>query len=195
MEEEQIEELRVRFLINDPGFASVVGTGDEDAYRHIAAPVEQAEWWGLDVMNGEKDRVAGAVRKGFNRKLTKAQKVITGAAVLSQDRTKVLLVQGHGNGKWSLPKGKVDEGETYEMAACREVFEETGVDISQDLNPDMKKYIKGLYGGSVVYFVSGDYVPDRCYRRNEVDDIRWFDVTAPEVPEALKKALKGPSAG
>ncbi len=29
---------------------------------------------------------------------------------------------------WSLPKGHVEEGETYEQAAVREVFEETGIE-------------------------------------------------------------------
>jgi 8-oxo-dGTP pyrophosphatase MutT (NUDIX family) len=34
-------------------------------------------------------------------------------------------------GKWDLPKGKIDEGESPEMAAVREVEEECGVQISK----------------------------------------------------------------
>jgi 8-oxo-dGTP pyrophosphatase MutT (NUDIX family) len=40
-------------------------------------------------------------------------------------------------GKWDLPKGKIDKGETLEMAAIREVKEETGITevaIQNDLN-------------------------------------------------------------
>lgn len=38
----------------------------------------------------------------------------------------ILLLRKY-NGDWVLPKGKVEEGETHEQAALREVREETGV--------------------------------------------------------------------
>ena len=34
-------------------------------------------------------------------------------------------------GKWDLPKGKIDEGESVELAAVREVEEECGVKVSE----------------------------------------------------------------
>jgi 8-oxo-dGTP diphosphatase len=40
---------------------------------------------------------------------------------------KVLLVHRPRYDDWSLPKGKLDPGETWEDAALREVYEETGV--------------------------------------------------------------------
>ena len=43
------------------------------------------------------------------------------------DGTEVLLVHRAKYDDWSLPKGKLDPGETWEQAAIREVFEETGV--------------------------------------------------------------------
>lgn len=39
----------------------------------------------------------------------------------------VLLVHREKYDDWTLPKGKLDPGETWEQAAIREVFEETGV--------------------------------------------------------------------
>lgn len=44
-----------------------------------------------------------------------------------QEDIEVLLVHREKYDDWSLPKGKLDPGETWEQAAVREVFEETGV--------------------------------------------------------------------
>ena len=43
------------------------------------------------------------------------------------DGIEVLLVHREKYDDWSLPKGKLDPGESWEQAAIREVFEETGV--------------------------------------------------------------------
>lgn len=43
------------------------------------------------------------------------------------DTTEVLVVHREKYDDWSLPKGKLDPGESWEQAAIREVFEETGV--------------------------------------------------------------------
>lgn len=40
----------------------------------------------------------------------------------------VLRGRGPGVGKWSIPGGRVEPGETPEQAVVREVMEETGVD-------------------------------------------------------------------
>ena len=46
---------------------------------------------------------------------------------------KLLLVQQNRpkevDGKWSIPGGKVDEGETFKEAVIREIKEETGLDV------------------------------------------------------------------
>ena len=42
--------------------------------------------------------------------------------------TKCVLVRSYKGNSWSFPKGKVDEGEDPLDAACRETFEETGYD-------------------------------------------------------------------
>lgn len=46
---------------------------------------------------------------------------------LDRDSARVLLVRERDSGLWRLPKGHVEQGETPEQAAVREVREETGV--------------------------------------------------------------------
>lgn len=62
------------------------------------------------------------------------------ACYLQHDGRFVLLQRQphktHG-GKWGLPAGKVEEGENQELAIVREIFEETGIKVSQE---DLKKY-------------------------------------------------------
>lgn len=48
-----------------------------------------------------------------------------GGVVLNRAGLLVLVCQR--NGSWSLPKGGVEDGESYEAAARREIMEETGI--------------------------------------------------------------------
>ena len=50
---------------------------------------------------------------------------IAGGGLVKNAKNKVLFIKR--NGRWDLPKGKVDKGESWEAAALREVEEETGV--------------------------------------------------------------------
>jgi 8-oxo-dGTP pyrophosphatase MutT (NUDIX family) len=52
-------------------------------------------------------------------------KIIAGGGLVLNDRGELLMI--FRRGKWDLPKGKLDEGETIEDCALREVREETGL--------------------------------------------------------------------
>lgn len=71
-----------------------------------------------------------------------------GGIVTAPDGT-MLLIQR--NGRWDLPKGKVEPGETLLQAALREVTEETGIQNlkpqTSDLRPIKTYHIFNLYGG------------------------------------------------
>ncbi len=52
-------------------------------------------------------------------------KIIAGGGIVENEERKILFQ--FRRGKWDLPKGKLDEGETIEQCAVREVKEETGL--------------------------------------------------------------------
>ncbi len=53
------------------------------------------------------------------------RKIIAGGGLVLNEEGALLMI--YRRGKWDLPKGKLDEGETIEACALREVKEETGL--------------------------------------------------------------------
>jgi len=53
------------------------------------------------------------------------EKIIAAGGLVLNDKNELLMI--FRRGKWDLPKGKLDEGETIEACALREVKEETGL--------------------------------------------------------------------
>ena len=75
---------------------------------------------------------------------------------------------------WSLPKGKLDEGEAYEAAALREVEEETGLRcrLVEELEPSLYRDRKDrpkVVRWWLMEPVRGEFRPN-----SEVDELRWL---------------------
>src|SRR5277367_2926594 len=62
--------------------------------------------------------------------MARAPVLAAGGIVLRQTRPPLIAVVRLRKGEWVLPKGKLDDGETPRDAAMREVWEETGHDVS-----------------------------------------------------------------
>jgi 8-oxo-dGTP pyrophosphatase MutT (NUDIX family) len=62
------------------------------------------------------------LKKAFWRKFTIIQ---AGGGLVENGHNEILII--YRRGKWDLPKGKLDEGETIEQCAVREVEEECGL--------------------------------------------------------------------
>jgi 8-oxo-dGTP diphosphatase len=90
------------------------------------------------------------------------------------EATEVAVIHRPKYGDWSLPKGKLDDGEGFEQAALREVEEETGMraELGPELSPVSYRDRKGRTK-FVRYWlmrpVNGEFSPGP-----EVDELRWL---------------------
>lgn len=107
-----------------------------------------------------------------------------GAVVLRKD--KVLLVHRPAYDDWAFPKGKLDRGEGFAVAAVREVQEETGLRVRLGVPLSSQRYPLGARMKRVDYWVGrvmdghdvSGYAPNA-----EIDDVAWVDLD--EAPHRL----------
>jgi 8-oxo-dGTP pyrophosphatase MutT (NUDIX family) len=77
----------------------------------------------------------GELKKAFFKKFVLIQ---AAGGLVSNEADELLLI--FRRGKWDLPKGKLDDGETLEQCAVREVAEETGLSGVDLLSPLIVTY-------------------------------------------------------
>lgn len=98
-----------------------------------------------------------ALRKAFWKKF---ERVTAAGGLVMNDEGQLLMM--HRRGKWDLPKGKMDPGETPESCAIREVQEETGLQ-----KVELEKPLVITYH---TYDESGKHI---------LKDTHWFLMKAP----------------
>ena len=117
----------------------------------------------------------------------------------------VLLVKRRNEpsrGRWSVPGGSLEAGETVEAAAAREAFEETGIVVRPGRAVHVMDYLVRDDGDRVKWhyvlidvlceYVSGEPVPAsdaENARFVPLRDLAEYDIT-PSAVEALEKASR-----
>jgi 8-oxo-dGTP pyrophosphatase MutT (NUDIX family) len=114
------------------------------------------------------------------------------SAVIRDDAGRVLLQQRTDNGRWGLPGGAVEFGESVLEALQREVLEETGLTIAVERlvgvysHPDHHQIVT-YPDGNVVHFVSTCFAArptgGALTLGDETSGLAWF--TPPAWPPDL----------
>jgi N utilization substance protein B len=108
---------------------------------------------------------------------------LAGAVVYAQHEGQLYLALVHDIfGHWTLSKGKIEEGETLEAGATRELKEEIGLSITIDQELGNNEYVAshpelGKVRKQVHYFLAkAPYQELQLEQKGGLDDAKWFKV-------------------
>lgn len=101
-----------------------------------------------------------------------------GAVVFREENgeKKYLLIRNRRSAHWGFPKGHVENGETKEETAIREILEETGlnVEIIPSFSQSSEYTIQGKIEKSVVIFLAKTNETDYRMQEEEIEECGWF---------------------
>lgn len=115
------------------------------------------------------------------------------------DNELFILLLKHNLGHWSFAKGHVEDGETEQETAIREIKEETNLDVT--INSDFRYVITySPYEGAikdVIYFLATTNSDNIKAQQSEISEIKWFKyedaismITYEDGRKVLMKAIE-----
>ena len=130
---------------------------DHDCCNYKITPYQHVKWNNSDSWKSNTGKIVKA-----------------GSFIIDPITSKILLVQSRGQ-MWGPPKGTIQDEETYEQCAIREVLEETGI----TLNP---KFFLGhtLVKNKAFYYTTelkeDEIEPQNHIKDNDANGIGWFNI-------------------
>lgn len=134
-------------------------------------------------------------------------KIIAAGGIITNENDEILMI--FRRGKWDLPKGKLDEGESIEECAVREVREETGLDevtitgfigityhdyfeprINEDVHKESHWYAMAAAPGQKLVPQTEEDIAYIEWVRKEILDI-YLNNSYPTITDILQQYLQG----
>lgn len=117
--------------------------------------------------------------------------------IIIEDQKVLLIKQKDDN--WGFPKGHVEEGETEEETAAREVKEETNIDVEIESSKkyEMKYNLPNGNLKQVVLFMAKKIGGEEKKQQDEISDLKWYTfkealetLTFDNTKKVLRKVMK-----
>lgn len=122
-------------------------------------------------------------RVGFGVMILKEGKVLLGKRHEDPEKASSLM---HGEGTWTMPGGKMEFGETFAIACCRETEEETGLKIKKE-NLKLISLTDNILPD--VHFVTAGFLCEKFTGKpkvmepDEITEWKWFNLD--KLPEKV----------
>jgi len=114
----------------------------------------------------------------------KEGQIRAGCCALIRDRERILLTRRTDNGRWCLPSGLIDPGESVMEATAREVLEETGLVIRLGRLIGVyssPNYLVQYKDGNRVQFVltcmTGEVIGGEMGLSEETTEVGFFEIS------------------
>lgn len=105
-------------------------------------------------------------------------RILAASAVVSDDAGRLLLVLRSNEpeaGRWTVPGGRVEPGESLEDAVVREVWEETGLTVRVDHELGTLDLANGPHDTYEIHDFLVHVVSGEVLAGDDAADARWFE--------------------
>ena len=112
---------------------------------------------------------------GDGWKSTSGKIVKAGGFIIDPSTHKILLVQSRGQ-LWGPPKGTIQDNESIEDCAIREVMEETGIQLNRAQFIGQPTLVKNKAMYYTVELNEANFEPQNHILDNDANGIGWFNI-------------------